>query len=246
MSDQAAPPPVGPRPTTPPPGAAWQESLPAPETPSATPRAKRRRAAPIAVGVGLLAAALVAAFVIGRITGDPTGSSEYKTQAEKFDAQSSALSAAEADSADLEEQLGDSSEENGTLSSQLEDAQAQVDALVAELPEEEAGTEPALSEGVAIAPRNLKIGLKTRQKECFGSAGCNITVQVDPNYVGNQDASVGSWEITYEIRGGEDGPIIETMTLENGTFTFPEEQFISTSSTATELEAVVTEVYSLN
>ncbi|MBU1801363.1 MAG: hypothetical protein KKA97_03790 [Actinobacteria bacterium] len=99
---------------------------------------------------------------------------------------------------------------------------------------------------MAIAPRNIKIGLKTREKSCFGSAGCNVTVQADPDYVGNQDASAGSWEITYEIRGGEDGPIIETMTLIDGTFTFSEEQYVSTSSSSTELEAVATDVYSLD
>ena len=69
-----------------------------------------------------------------------------------------------------------------------------------------------------------------------------MTVQISPQYVGTQDASSGSWEITYEIRGGEDGTIVETMTLEDGTFTFPEEQSLSTRSSATKLTAVATSV----
>jgi hypothetical protein len=92
----------------------------------------------------------------------------------------------------------------------------------------------------------MKLTVRVRSKECFRAAGCNVTVQIDPSYVGNQDVTTGSWEMTYELRGGEDGPVIETMTLESGTFSFPEEQFVSTTSSASPITAVVTEVYSLN
>lgn len=202
------------------------------------PRQGRRRAAFIA-GVGaLVVAALTASFVVGRATVDPTSTAEYKAEVEK-------RNVTEAKLAEAEEQLGANSEEITSLTDELNDAEAQVDALVAELPATMAGGAPAVSEGVAIAPRNIKIGIKTREKTCFGSAGCNVTVQIDPDYAGNQDVSTGSWEITYEIRGGEDGPAIETMTLIDGTFTFPEEQFLSTSSSGARLEAVATEVYAL-
>jgi hypothetical protein len=106
----------------------------------------------------------------------------------------------------------------------------------------ESGDEPAVSSGAALAPRNLKLGVQVRSKECFGSAGCNLTVQIEPSYVGTQDVSEGSWDVTYEIRGGVDGPIVETMTLESGSFSFPEEQLVSTRSSGTKLTAVVIRV----
>jgi hypothetical protein len=109
-----------------------------------------------------------------------------------------------------------------------------------------AAAEPAVSGGAALAPRNIKLGVRVRSKECFGSAGCLVTVQIDPSYVGDQDLSTGSWEMTYELRGVEDGPVIEMMTLESGTFSFPEEQDVSTTSSSSPITAVVTEVYSLN
>jgi hypothetical protein len=179
------------------------------------------------------------AFVVGRVTVDPTATDEYQAQSTK-------LKSAQTELTTVEQQLATSSDEIETLKGDLSEAEAQVDALTADLPAGESPNEPALSDGVAIAPRNVKIAVKTRSQQCFGSAGCNVTVQVDPDYVGNQDVSTGSWEITYEIRGGEDGPIIETMTLTDGTFTFPEEQSLSTTSSGTKLKAVVTDVAALD
>lgn len=171
----------------------------------------------VAGGVGLLG---------GTLLSDPTTSAEYKSLAKDLEAASS---------------------RSGELQRELTSAQAQVEALTSE--SQDAGgssNAPAVSEGAALAPRNLKIGLRTRQKECFGSAGCNVTVQIVPRYVGTQDVSTGSWEITYEIRGAEDGPQIETMTLEHGTFSFPEEQSLQTRTSNDKLTAAVTEVYTLD
>lgn len=184
-------------------------------------------------------ALIAGAFVVGRVTGDPKSSDAYRAQVTK-------LKSAQADLATTKDQLKSSEDENETLNGAVSDAEAQVDALTAELPAGVSGDEPALSDGVAIAPRNIKLGLNTRSQQCFGSAGCNVTVQVNPDYVGNQDVSTGSWEITYEIRGGEDGPIIETMTLTDGTFSFPEEQSLSTTSAGVKLRAVATSVSALD
>lgn len=188
-----------------------------------------------AVTFGLVAGA----FVVGRVTVDPTGTDEYQAQAAKLKSTQDELATAKG-------QLETSADQIETLTDNLSDAEAQVDALTADLPAGEAPNEPALSDGIAVAARNFKIGVKTRRQECFGSAGCNVTVQIDPDYVGNQDVSTGSWEITYEIRGGEDGPIIETMTLTDGTFSFPEEQSVSTTSSGTKLTAVATDVAALD
>lgn len=221
--------PSAPPPSSPPPG--WASQADSAQSSSAA--NGRKRAALIAGGAVLGVGALIGTFFIGRVTVDPTASTEYKSKVK-------AVSAAE-------DQLEAKDAELSSVREERDEAAAQVDALVADLPALETGGDaPAVSEGVAIAARNVKLDLKVREKQCFGSAGCNVTVQVDPTYVGNQDVSSGSWEITYEIRGGEDGAIIETMTLEDGTWTFPEEQSLQTTSSNTKLTAVATEVYALD
>lgn len=192
--------------------------------------------------IGALVAAVIAggAFVGGMVASDPTDSTEYETLAAELLDREGELSETEDDLESTQRDLTD-------VETQLSEAQLQVDALTSQ--SQETGgdsSEPAVSGGAAVAPRNFKLGLRTRSKQCFGSAGCNVTVQVSPSYVGTQDVSSGSWEITYEVRGGEDGPQVETMTLDNGTFSFPEEQSLSTTSSSVRLEAVVTRVYPLN
>lgn len=177
-------------------------------------------AAVVAVIVG------VGAFFGGMAALDPTASSEYRA---------------------VEKHLKDSESNLASTQEELDDAQAQLDALMSGAQDDGVTQgEPAVSGGAAVAPRNFKLGVRTRSKECFGSAGCSLTVQIEPSYVGTQDVATGSWELTYEIRGGEDGPLIETMTLENGTFSFPEEQMVGTASSNAQISAVVTEVYSLS
>lgn len=177
------------------------------------------------VGVGLL----VGAYLVGLVVVDPTTTPEYAQMSRELAGERAELASVSEGLSDLEQQLAES--------------QAQVEALTSTVPDNgESGDEPAVSSGAALAPRNLKLGLQVRSKECFGSAGCNLTVQIDPSYVGSQDVSEGSWDITYEIRGGVDGPIVETMTLESGSFSFPEEQLVSTRSSGTKLKAVVIRV----
>lgn len=177
------------------------------------------------VGVGLLSGAYLAGVVVA----DPTTTPEYTQMSRELSGERAELASASEEVSDLEQQLSES--------------QAQVEALSSTVPDNgESGDDPAVSSGAALAPRNLKLGVQVRSKECFGSAGCNVSVQIEPSYVGTQDVSEGSWDITYEIRGGEDGPIVETMTLDGGSFSFPEEQLLSTRSSGTKLRAVVIRV----
>lgn len=97
-------------------------------------------------------------------------------------------------------------------------------------------------EQVVVRPRDFKFGVKIREKECFGSAGCNVVYQINPRYIGADDLSEGTWDITYRITGPEDGPALNTMRLEDGTFSFDEEEFASTPSSSTVLRAHVTRV----
>jgi hypothetical protein len=87
--------------------------------------------------------------------------------------------------------------------------------------------------------------LKTTQKQCFGSAGCNVTVQVraalDRSLLDAMPGD-GRWDVTYEITGDESGPIIGTFSLYgNGKYDVNEE-FLSTPSTNTPVRVRVISV----
>jgi hypothetical protein len=82
--------------------------------------------------------------------------------------------------------------------------------------------------------------VKVRSKECFGSAGCNLTYRIDPSYSGAP--LDGAWSVTYEVKGGEDGPQINTFTLDGDQASFDSEESISTSSSSKKLTARVTDV----
>lgn len=186
----------------------------------------------IVVAAVLVVGLVAGAFFAGAAVTDPTDSTEYQQVAGDLDKTKEELDATQGELDDVE--------------SRLLDAEAQVDALTSEAPAgSSGGAEPAVSGGAALAPRNIKLAVRTRSKKCFGSAGCLVEVQVEPSYVGNQDVTSGSWEITYELRGGEDGPVIETMELVDGTWSFPSEQNLDTPSSGTVITAVVTAVYPL-
>jgi hypothetical protein len=90
------------------------------------------------------------------------------------------------------------------------------DNAVTAVEEEEPEPEPTFAEPVVD---DFTMELRTTRRQCFGSAGCNLTVEPELTYEGistdlDPDAT---YEITYEIRGDEDGPVIETAELSNQT-----------------------------
>lgn len=93
-------------------------------------------------------------------------------------------------------------------------------------------------------PGDVKIRVKVLEKECFGSAGCHLTYRIEPEYTGTatlpDDRTVS---IIYEVRGGEDGPQINTFTITGDNAEFDAEESISTSSSSKKLTAKATEVY---
>ncbi|MGR6969000.1 hypothetical protein ACU639_05215 [Streptomyces cynarae] len=91
---------------------------------------------------------------------------------------------------------------------------------------------------------SFTIKLKTKSRQCFGSAGCNLTVEPDLTYLGvsesiNPDAT---YEITYEIRGDESGPVIETAELSNQTSLNYTPTVIQTASSSTKVSVEITDV----
>jgi hypothetical protein len=92
-------------------------------------------------------------------------------------------------------------------------------------------------------PADFRLSLKTLKKTCFGSAGCNVTYRIQPTYIGTETLEPGAeYEVTYEVRGGEDGAQTNTFTLQDGNASVDSEEFISTTSSGTKLTAKVTDV----
>lgn len=83
---------------------------------------------------------------------------------------------------------------------------------------------------------------KILDKECFGSAGCNVEVKVEVTYAGPTLLSEDdTWLITYEVTGDEDGPVIGSLELTGDVYEVNDE-FLSTKSSKTKVSIKVTDV----
>ncbi|MFF0085982.1 hypothetical protein ACFYR1_40760 [Streptomyces canus] len=115
-----------------------------------------------------------------------------------------------------------------------------------------APTKPAAAAAAAPDPTptydevtadSFTIKLKTKSRQCFGSAGCNLTVEPDLTYVGLGDIDPdATYEITYEIHGDESGPVIETAELSDQTSLNYTPSVISTVSSGTKVSVEITDV----
>ncbi|GHA95448.1 hypothetical protein GCM10010330_57010 [Streptomyces tendae] len=112
---------------------------------------------------------------------------------------------------------------------------------VAEEPEPE--PEPSYAD---VGPDSFTIELRTTDRQCFGSAGCNMTVEPKLSYVGaSTDIDPEAvYEITYEIRGGDSGAVIETAELSDQTTLNFTPTILSTASSGTKLSVKITDVVS--
>lgn len=108
--------------------------------------------------------------------------------------------------------------------------------------DEEAEVTP--EEDIAYSPvsSDFKVALTVKEQECFGTAGCNLTLRVEPSYVGS-NVPTGSWEVTYEVTGIEDEPQIQTFTLDGSEVSYQPEISVQTTSRSAEPKAEVTDVY---
>jgi hypothetical protein len=89
---------------------------------------------------------------------------------------------------------------------------------------------------------DFKLTAKVLSKKCFGSAGCNLTYRIIISYTGPDLDPSKSYEVLYEVRGGEDGPATNTFTVTGGESSVDEKEFVSTKKTSSKLTAVVTDV----
>ena len=108
--------------------------------------------------------------------------------------------------------------------------------------EDESGVfaEPA-TPGPVLSAADITLKAKVTDKQCFGSAGCNVMIKVDMTYTGPELSPDETWEVTYEVKGDEDGPIIGTFAITGDEYTVNEE-ILSTRSRSTKVSIKVTDV----
>jgi hypothetical protein len=95
-------------------------------------------------------------------------------------------------------------------------------------PRPSASATPAVVSSPSPAPvvtpkvEDLQLTAKIKDKQCFGSAGCNVQFAIDLGYGGPPLDPDTTWEITYEVSGVEDGPLIGTLQVTGTQYTVPE------------------------
>jgi hypothetical protein len=93
---------------------------------------------------------------------------------------------------------------------------------------------------------DFALTVKVLKKTCFGSAGCNINYNIEVMYTGKPTEPGQTWDVTYEITGGDD-PQINTFQFTSTSSTeynvlVPREEHIQTPSSDSVLTATVTAV----
>lgn len=95
----------------------------------------------------------------------------------------------------------------------------------------------------APEPKDFSIALSVKSKQCFGSAGCNLVVEPALSYLGANTLMSGyTCDLTYSIKGDEDGELIETAYNTGGTQYRISRTSISTPNSKTVPTAEVTSV----
>lgn len=152
------------------------------------------------------------------------------------------------------------SEEASSESTEVEEDQSAVDELEEETeteeeteaeeettPESAADPTPDLEELLEQEPEyeptvdDFTVSVSVKEQQCFGTAGCHTTLRTVPEYVGNE-LPTGKWEVTYEIYGVEDAPVINTFDVDGADVSFRDETRVSTETADDEVTATVTDV----
>lgn len=88
------------------------------------------------------------------------------------------------------------------------------------------------------APEDFTLDVVVTSKQCFGSAGCSVVYDIDASWPAYAD---GDYDVIYEVRGGEDGPVIDTLEVTGDEYSYLP-GFVGTASEGAELTAVATQV----
>ncbi|MGH9118215.1 MAG: DUF4190 domain-containing protein [Acidimicrobiales bacterium] len=89
------------------------------------------------------------------------------------------------------------------------------------------------------APDDITLDVVVLSEQCFGSAGCNVSFELDMMLL--SEVPDANYRVIYEVSGDESGPITGTIDVTGDQYVVFEE-FASTASADTELTATVTGV----
>ncbi|WP_328459440.1 hypothetical protein OHA21_27115 [Actinoplanes sp. NBC_00393] len=101
--------------------------------------------------------------------------------------------------------------------------------------------EPTPTAGPTLSAANLTLTPKVIKKQCFGSAGCSVEVKVEVGYDGPTLSPDDTWEVIYEVKGDEDGPIIDSFELTGDRYD-QDEISVSTKTSKTKISVKVTSI----
>lgn len=88
---------------------------------------------------------------------------------------------------------------------------------------------------------DFKLTVKVLSKENFDTAGSVITYRINAGWPDGYDPDK-TYEVTYEVRGPQDGAKVNTFTVTGDEYERPSEETVQTASTGTKLTAKVTAV----
>lgn len=101
--------------------------------------------------------------------------------------------------------------------------------------------------GPTVSAKDMTVWLKVTEKQCYGyDIGCDLTVEVRAK----RNAGVpkpdpdDTWQVTYQISGVKDGPVIGTFEITGGKYEINEEN-LSTKSSSSKPTIKVTSVEKL-
>lgn len=96
-------------------------------------------------------------------------------------------------------------------------------------------TSPSTTPTAATADlADFMVELIVVEKQCFGSAGCNVTIEPELFYDGPPLPSSARYTLVYEVQGGEDGPLTFNIDIEGDSYSYDQE-LISTARSEDEL-----------
>lgn len=96
--------------------------------------------------------------------------------------------------------------------------------------------------GPTLHASDITLSLKTTSKECFGYGfGCSLTVQVKMSLTGMTPDAADTWQVTYEIRGIKNAPLVGSFEVTGETYESNEE-FVDTTGSKVKPTIKVTSV----
>jgi hypothetical protein len=91
-----------------------------------------------------------------------------------------------------------------------------------------------------LSVSDIQLTFKVKSKQCFGSAGCNLTVTPHIALRSSLNA-YETYEITFNVYGDENGPVVNTVTITGDNLAY-HDIFIGTPNSSTKVRGKVTSV----